>query len=64
MAPNVAIITSAIAIIHTSSLTNGSGNVNGTSTKSGGINLSNIRHGFILTFTLVVEFFKNLGRNY
>lgn len=57
MAPNVVMITSAIAITHTSNLTNGSGNVSGTSTKSGGVNLFISRHGFILTIILVVEFF-------
>ncbi len=56
-APNVPMIIGVIAITHTSNLTNGSGNVSGTSTKSGGVNLSNIRLGFILTFTFVVKFF-------
>ncbi len=57
MAPNIDMITSAIAITCINSLTNGSGNVSGTSTKNGGVNPSTNRHGFILTFTLVVEFF-------
>ncbi len=64
MALNVTMIISVIAITHTSSLTNGSGNVSGTFSKSGGVNLSNNRLGFILTFTFVVKFFLKLERNY
>ncbi len=60
MAPNVAMTSSIITIFPSSSLVNGSNNVNNKTIKSGGFSFSINGQGPMLTFNLILKNFQEL----